>query len=219
MKKKQILVVILAVAIIGVGIAVFKTNVSANSEYGYEVTRINDCDLVKDVDLSDLDEFLPILTGLGAHIHNEDVKYHPFQGNFYEVDLSYLLAYMKDAPLVEYTEDDNNYYLDSQNIEKLTDYAFCAGAYESIYDFSKKSEAYYDNETHMFVVRKRTFPMDYSIKLTKGQFSYGEKWKEDFGYYDLEAILYKGDEIVGTMKYQIEYEDETYSVVSAELIK
>ena len=37
--------------------------------------------------------------------------------------------------------------------------------------------------------------------------------------YDLEAILYKGDEIVGTMKYQIENEDEMYSVVSAELVK
>ena len=219
MKKKQLLVAVIAIAIIGAGVAVFRTNVKANSEYGFDVSRVNDCDLVKDVELSEFDGFLPILTGLGAHIHNEEVKYHPYQGNFYEVDLSYLLAYMKDAPLVEYTEDENNYYLDSINIEKLTDYAFSAGAYESLYDFSKNSDAYYDNETHMFVVRKRTFPMDYSIKLTKGQFSYGETWGEGFGYYDLEAILYEGDEVVGTMKYQIEYEDDTYSVVGAELVK
>ena len=219
MKKKQLLVAVIAVALIAVGVAVFRTNVKANSEYGHDVSRANDCDMVKDVDLSEFESFLPILTGLGAHIHNEEVKYHTYHGDFYEVDLSYLLGYMKDAPLVKYTEDENNYYLDDVNIEKLTDYAFCAGAYESIYDFGKNSATYYDNEKDIFVVRKRTFPMDYSIQITKGQFSYGETWGEDFGYYDLEAVLYKGTEVVGTMKYQIEYEDDTYSVVSAELVK
>lgn len=219
MKKKQLLLVCVVMIFIGVGLAILKTNVHAFGDYDHSNLRNSDCDIVKDVDISEFDGFLPILSALGAHIHNEEVEYHPFQGNFYEVDLSYLLAYMKDTPLVEYTEDADNYYLDSVNADKLTNYAFCEGAYEALYDFGKNSEAYYDNQSHLFVVRKRDFPMDYSVKVTNATYSYGETWGEDFGYYDLNAILYKGEEAVATMKYQIEYEDGEYSVVDAAIVR
>ena len=124
---------------------------------------------------------------------------------------------MKDSSLVKYTEDDNNYYLDSENADDLTNYAFSAGAYEAIYDFGKDAEAYYDLKTHLFVVRKRNIPMDYAIKIKSATCSHGEAGGLEYCYYDLEAELYKGDELVGNMKYQLEDEDGYYSVVSAEM--
>ena len=216
--KKKLLAMFLTLGVVATCIAIVKTNVSANDD-DLGVRRNKDTEIVEDVDISEFDTMMPVFTALGAQIHNEDVEYHPYKGNFYEVSLSYLLAYMKDSPLVKYTEDDDNYYLDDENVDDLTNYAFSAGAYEAIYDYGKDAEAYYDMKSHLFVVRKRNIPMDYSIKIYRATCSHGQAGGLDYCYYDLDAELYKGDEFVGNMRYQLECDDGYYSVVSAEIEK
>ena len=159
MRKCKIFVAVAMAAVILFGGVVFKIGASASEQVEKEI---------KEVDVKKFDKILPVITAISGHVYTRDSGYDAYRSTFYETSFNGILNYCEKNKLVDYTEDENNYYLDPINMNALSDIAYYGGDTAEIREvYDKGAMIYYDEELNVYVIAKEDVDMGYTVKLTK----------------------------------------------------
>jgi hypothetical protein len=206
MKKRKIIVAVAMAASILFGGVAFKIGASANGQVEHlsnQEYKDDNWDRIVEEDVKEYDRLLPVIVALGGHIHTRNSGYDAYKSSFYETSFNKILKYCEKDKLVDYTEDDTNYYLDSKNMSILSSVAYDGGDYNTLHETNNKDIAYYDEKLDKYVIRKTDVDMGYSVKLTKATIHDGKSNGVYYCYYKLEGELFKDGEKIDNIRISV----------------
>lgn len=199
MKKCKIFVAVAMAAVVLFGGVAFKISASANEQVESENWKET-----RELNVDQFNKLVPVITALSGHVHTRNSGYDAYRSTFYETSFNGILKYSEQDKLADYTEDDNYYYLDWRNMCALSDIAYYGGSFKTLQEIDNEEVAYYDEESGMYIIRKKDIDMGYSVKLTKAEETNGKYDYEYYTHYYLEGELYKDGNKVDNIRVYVE---------------